>query len=234
MNAMSRPALIPAAAADPRVALRQAIAVAAEAAARATQAASVAERGNALADSAADRLARFVDLDGLVAEHNAGLIRAGSGRTGLPPDLVQRRREKAEAAEALADAVAAAALLAAEAQQAATAAEEGADAMDVAGITCMAADARKMLAQMRELEEGAALLRASLAGFCTVWSFTDQQRKPSPMLSEVWLIGQEPQHAAMIGVAEAAGVRGNAASDPWRSYRARLRTDADAALVPSR
>ena len=206
----------------PRAALAQAIERAAEAGRAAAAARAAAERGRELVASVRRALDGFQTLDERVAAFHAGLIRSNAGRAALPPDLVEGRRLKQQAAENLADAEAASAVLDGEAAtvQAGAEAAGAAVRMYISAVCDGAVDAT--ITRLRLVEAEAARLRGILAAYAS--SRTPLDGAPS---STLWALLREPAHEALLS---AHNYRWQAPPVDWPAFKQALASDPDAVL----
>lgn len=209
---------------SPRAALRIAQQVAVGAALRAQQAAEIAARGRAAVDAAQAALAVHDGLDAEVAGHHAALLRAGgmAGRAALPPNLAAARRQKADAAEDLADAAAAALLLDIECASAEATAGRAAEAVRLALDGVMQEVAAELLTTMRAAETEAGRLRVSLTGLVNSRTSADP-----PLAWPVQQVAHDPAHELLLGRTGQDWSVGGAA---WTRFRAGLAANPDAAF----
>ncbi len=184
---------------------------AAEAAARALAAVAEARRG----------VLAYADLDSRVADHQAGLLRAGSAvRVPLPAELADARRAKFEAEVELADADAAHELLERESREAAAAVVAAGAVLAVAVDAILQLRCLELVSEMRSTEARAGVLRGLVAGLSASRSSTQ------PALAwGIQQISYDPQHPHLV---DAAGPAWRQATAAWSGFRDRLMADASA------
>lgn len=215
----------PAAPDDPREVLRAAQAVARTATEAAQAAAALAARALTRVEVARVEVAAHAGLDAQVAAFHVAVLRTGdpAERTALPPDLVEARRARAAAVEALADAEAAAALLAGEAQAAASAAAAVQVTVTAGTFAVLRRAVSDLVAEMRRAETRAGQLRAAAAGYVAILTHVDQVFSPVP--PEVGTLGFDSLHPHILDLARADP---RDVAPAWSDFRQALMRDADA------
>ena len=209
--------------AGPRAVLGRAIEAAAVAAGVAMAASAAAERGRDALGYAAGALAPYADLDDRVAGFHAAAAKAGEppGRA-LPPDLIEARRDRAAAAEGLADAEAALALLDGEAEAAAREAEAAKVVIHRAVDSVCAEVCRTIIDRIRTVETEAARLRNGLRNYLSSRLLSDP-----PVDGSLTLILHDVQDEPLL---LAYSLGWNNISLDWNSFRKALAADPAAQL----